>query len=137
MNTTTIAKAATVMLLAQTWTLVQEAPLRPKEYGQLRWLRDQCGPDTLPLIEWVLHGWPEFTDCVRQQTGIQSVPPLPHVGFLLKFYLIAVAMMADACPERVTYVLANGDCSGRQQTVRGRYVTRRKGHGGAECTSGC
>lgn len=34
-----------------------------------------------------------------------SLPPLPHIGFLLKFYQVAVAMMADACPERVTHVL--------------------------------
>ena len=103
-------KTPTVMRLAQTWTLLQEAPLQPQEYGQLKTLRNRCGPDTLPIIEWVLHGWPEFTDRVRQQTGFKDVPPLPHVGFLLKFYRIAVAMMADACPERVAHVLAKKGC---------------------------
>ncbi len=42
MNTTTIDQAPTVMRLAQTWTLVQEAPLPPKEFGQLKCLRDRC-----------------------------------------------------------------------------------------------
>ncbi len=105
MNTTTINKAPTVMRLAQTWMLVQEAPLGPKEFGQLKCLRDRCGPDTQHIIEWVLHWWLEFTDCVRQQTGFDSVPLLPHVGFLLKFHMIAVAMMANACPEKVARVV--------------------------------
>jgi hypothetical protein len=100
------------MRLAQTWTLVQEAPLRPKEFGQLKCLRDRCGPDTPHILEWALHGWPEFIDGVRQQTGFESVPPLPHIGFLLKFYTTAVAMMAEACPERVAHVLATGLPSG-------------------------
>jgi hypothetical protein len=106
MNTTTIEKGPTVMRLAQTWMLVQESPLQPKEFGQLRCLRDRCGPDTAHIIEWALHSWPEFTNAVIQQTGFESVPPLPHVGFLLKFRVIAVAMIAEACPERVAHVLA-------------------------------
>ena len=106
MNTTSIDKLPTAMHLAQIWNLITESPLQPKQFGQLRILKDRCGPDTLPIIKWVLHGWPEFTDCVRQQTGYESVPPLPHGGFLLKFYKIAIAMMADACAERVTRVLA-------------------------------
>jgi hypothetical protein len=109
---TSIDQAHTVMRLAQTWTLVQEAPLHPKEFGQLKCLRDRCGPDTLPIIEYVMHWWPEFTDRVRQQTRFESVPPLPHVGFLLKFYMTAVAMMADAFPERVAFVLAKGAAQG-------------------------
>lgn len=96
MNTTTIEKAPTVMHLAQTWTLVQEAPVTRKEFGQLKCLRDRCGPDTLRIIERAMGSWPEFTDRVRQQTGFESVPPVPHVGFLLKFYMTAVAMIADA-----------------------------------------
>src|SRR5688500_4167213 len=101
----TIEKGPTVMRLAQTWMLVREEPLQGKEFGQLKCLRDRCGPDTLPIIEWAMHNWPEFTYCVKQQTGFESVPPLPQVGFLLKFYMTAVAMMADACPDRVAHVL--------------------------------
>jgi hypothetical protein len=92
MQTTTIDKPPTVMRLGQTWMLVQERPLQPKEYGQLKVLRDRCGPDTEHIVRFVLHGWPDFTACVRRQTGFESVPFLPHVGFLLKFYRIAVAM---------------------------------------------
>ncbi|MEP7309162.1 MAG: hypothetical protein ABJA98_26970 [Acidobacteriota bacterium] len=95
----------TVMRVAQTWLLVHEAPLVGKEFGQLKCLRDKCGLDTLRLIEWVLHDWPGFTERVKWQTGFESVPPLPHVGFLLKFYLIALAMMAEAYPERVAHTL--------------------------------
>jgi hypothetical protein len=102
---TTAEKAPTVMRLAQTWLLVRETPLLRKEFGQLRCLRDKCGPDTLHVIEWVLHDWPEFTERVKQYTGFDSVPATPHIGFLLKFYVIAVAMMADTCPERVAHTL--------------------------------
>ena len=95
----------TVMRLAQTWMLVQETPLRPKEYGQLRCLRDHCGSDTLDVVEWVLHDWVGFTERVKQHTGFDSVPATPHIGFLLKFYVMAVAMMAESCPERVAHTL--------------------------------
>ncbi len=101
----TIDQVPTVMRLEQVWNLIALSPLQPKQHGQLKCLRDKCGPDTQHIIEYVMHGWPEFTDRVRQQTGFESVPPLPHVGFLLKFYQVAVAMMADTCPERVAHVL--------------------------------
>jgi hypothetical protein len=123
-----------VMQIAQLWNLISESPLQPKQFGQLKTLRDRCGPDTLQFIKWVLHSWPEFCDRVRQETSFESVPPLPHVGFLLKFHRIAVAMMADACPERVTYVLAN-DPAQRDGNSSGQYEARRKGQGGAKCTS--
>jgi hypothetical protein len=100
---TTIEQAPTVMRLEQMWRLVQETPLLPKELGQLKCLRDKCGPDTLHVIEWVLHHWPEFTERVTQKMGFDSVPATPHLGFLLKFYVIAVAMMAETCPERVAH----------------------------------
>jgi len=111
MNTTTIQKAPTVMHLAQVWMLVQETPLQPKEFGQLKCLRDRCGPHTEHLIEWALHGWPEFTDTVKHETGFDNVPPLPRIGFLLKFYEIAIIMMADARPEHVAHAPTKTDVS--------------------------
>ena len=102
---TTMDRAPTVMRLAQTWLLVQETPLVRKEFGQLRCLRDKCGPDTLHVVEWVLHDWPAFTERVEQHTGFDSVPATPHIGFLLKFYVIAVALIAETCPERVAHTL--------------------------------
>jgi hypothetical protein len=80
--------------------------MTPKEFGQLRCLKDRCGLDTQHVIEFVLHWWQEFTDCVRRLKAIESVPMLPHIGFLLKFYKIAVEMMAVLCPDRVKHVLA-------------------------------
>jgi hypothetical protein len=57
------------------------------------------------VIEWVLHSWPEFAERVKQHTEFHSVPATPHIGFLLKFYVVAVAMMADTCSEQVAHTL--------------------------------
>ena len=135
MNIMTIEKAPTVPHLAQTWMLVQVSPLGHKEFGQLKCLRNKCGPDTQHIIEYVMHGWPEFTDRVKQQTGYQSVPPLPHVGFLLRFYKIAVGINRLR-PTRARRVrVGSSTAAKRHIALRSALDTPRSGTGGSRRAS--
>jgi hypothetical protein len=74
-----------VRFLAGIWEQRTGTRLTPKQLGQLRDLRTALGELTRDVIDWMtepVHWW-RFGQQVRAESGLQSAPPSPHVGFLL------------------------------------------------------
>lgn len=71
-------------------------PFRPKELGQLKMLLGRLGYWTPIVIGWVINNWAAFSKESQAAAGLGSAPPLPHVGFLLCHYHIAVELMVSA-----------------------------------------
>jgi hypothetical protein len=72
-----------------------ERPLTPKEYGQLKTLRQRLGELTQPLIEWIVDpvNWWHFCQEVRAGWKTIFVPDYPDIDFLLGRRGVALRVM--------------------------------------------
>ena len=71
-------------------------PLTPKQLGQLKMLRSRLGYWARFVIDWTISNWAPFAKAAKSAAGLASAPPLPHIGFLLCHYHIAVGLMTSA-----------------------------------------
>lgn len=70
-------------------------PLTPKQYGQLKQLRDKLRELTWYVAGEVVRVWPQFTQRVETAKGLLCSPSKPHIGFLLAYYDIAVNLLHE------------------------------------------
>jgi hypothetical protein len=70
--------------------------LSKRELGQLKTLRRLLGDQTYDVIHYIFLHWSEFTFAVRTGRSHATVPAIPHTGFLLKHYAIAVVLTKQA-----------------------------------------
>jgi hypothetical protein len=92
-----------VPFLAQVWQVnmmamsgvFQQKPLTPKQFGQLKLLRNALEDITLDVMLWALENWTVFSQKAKSNAGLPCAPPNPHIGFLLAHYDVAVNLMYD------------------------------------------
>lgn len=65
-------------------------PLSAKEKGQLKQLSIKLGESTKPVIDLVFSDWGKFASLAKVKNGLETFPTSPHVGFLLKYYDVAM-----------------------------------------------
>jgi hypothetical protein len=67
----------------------------PKQYGQLKQLKDSLGDLTQHVIEWVLKpaNWWRFSQQVRAEAKLYRVPDDPEIWFLVKHRNRALRIM--------------------------------------------
>ena len=70
-----------------------ERPLTPKEFGQLKLLKQCLGTATSEVLDWAMNNWSQFANKAATKAGIGSSPTTPHIGFLLKHYVVAVEQL--------------------------------------------
>ena len=105
MNTTTVKHCEIdhpVVRLASLWqhrmttlTGAFHRNLTIKEMGQLKFLRKRFGVWTFFVVDWALENWSRFCQQARLSKGLDSVPPKPHIGFLLAHGDTAVNLMSS------------------------------------------
>lgn len=83
---------------------IAEQPLTPKEYGQLKVVKQHLGDLTRDLIEWVVDpiNWWYFRQEVRGRWKTLFVPERPDIGFLLKRRGVALRVMRSKLIESGT-----------------------------------
>src|SRR4051794_3738962 len=93
----------TVAVLATLWGShfvkagkYRTAKLTPREYGQLKSLRDSLGGSTTEILEWVLNNWQSFACKASEMSSVSSWPANPHIGFLLVHRTVAVGLQHTA-----------------------------------------
>jgi hypothetical protein len=92
-----------VPFLAQVWQVnlgamsgvVEQKPLTPRQFGQLKLLRNILEDITLDVMLWVLENWTCFSQKAKSNAGLPCAPPHPHIGFLLAHCDVAVNLMYD------------------------------------------
>jgi hypothetical protein len=70
-------------------------PLTPKQAGQLKHLLRKLGPFAKQLVDYSFTYWAKFTNEVEVVEGVATFPEIPHTGFLLAYYAVAVNLMID------------------------------------------
>jgi hypothetical protein len=106
-------KRPTVPFLAVTWHKLTLGPsgdinkvLAPREYGQLKMLRNILEDVTVFVMVWVTSNWRVFTLRTVNSKGLLSAPNTPHIGFLLAHHAVAVNMMQETVPWQVAPLIA-------------------------------
>ena len=70
-----------------------EKPLTPKEFGQLKNLRDKLGDLTGEVLDHTLKSWPTFCDRIKLDKALSFAPSVPNIGFLLVHAGTAINLM--------------------------------------------
>jgi hypothetical protein len=76
--------------------------LQPKEFGQLKVLAQRFEDLTPDLMSWAVSNWGKFSLKAKLNSGLPSVPPKPHVGFLLAHMADAINLMVNSVRKRNT-----------------------------------
>ena len=92
-----------VPFLAQMWQanmarmsgVVEQKPLTPRQFGQLKLLRNGLEDITWDVMQWVLENWTRFSQEAKRCAGLPCAPSNPHIGFLLAHCNVAVSLMYD------------------------------------------
>lgn len=90
-----------VPFLAQMWQAnmarmsggVEQKPLTPRQFGQLKLLRNGLEDITWDVMQWVLENWTRFSQEAKRAAGLPCAPANPHIGFLLAHYDVAINLM--------------------------------------------
>ncbi len=91
-------------------TFGMDRQLTPKEFGQLKMLRRYLGVATSPVIHWTISNWQVFCSKAGEAGGLLSTPPVPHIGFFLKYHGVAVNLLHTiAISAGDTYLLSKLD----------------------------
>ena len=69
-----------------------------KECGQLKQLSKYLGIDTRPVIDYAINHWGKFGSEAAAIGGVSAWPVEPHVGFLLKYYHVAMNLLYPVAP---------------------------------------
>lgn len=69
--------------------------LTMKERGQLGKLLSAAGEDAGPLLQHAVTHWHTFTIRAKHYSGESSAPALPHIGYLLKHWKTALAILNE------------------------------------------
>ena len=75
-----------------------ERPLTPKEFGQLKLLKQCLGSATRDVLDWALNNWSQFANKAACEAG--SCPTTPHIGFLLKHYVVAAKQLQSIADHK-------------------------------------
>jgi hypothetical protein len=78
----------------------------PKEVGQIKKLRERTGDETVHLMAWALDNWCQFTSQVQAIEKLTQIPANPNIGFLLKYWLIAAALLHLSAPSKIAKTMA-------------------------------
>jgi hypothetical protein len=73
--------------------VVQQKPLTPKQFGQLKLLRNILEDITLDVMLWAFENWTLFSLEAKRCAGLPCAPANPHIGFLLAHCDVAVNLM--------------------------------------------
>lgn len=79
-------------------SLVSEGTLKPlgmKELGQLKKLANALGEDVREVLGYTIEHWDKFAGKAAAQAGT-SFPTVPHLGFLLSHYNVAVDLWKNS-----------------------------------------
>lgn len=71
---------------------VYVGPYTVKELAQLKRLENVLVPDSRRLLERVVRDWADFAWEVRAKHGLKTSPSEPQLGFVVRFYSVAVAL---------------------------------------------
>jgi hypothetical protein len=90
-----------VPFLAQMWQanmarmngVVEQKPLTPRQFGQLKLLRNLLEDITWDVMLWALENWTRFSQEAKIRAGLPCAPADPHIGFLLAHHEVAVNLM--------------------------------------------
>jgi hypothetical protein len=94
--------SSSVPALAGLWRSRVEAPftftkpLTPREFGQLKTLRNRLGDLTGQVMEWALNNWGSFAPQAAIEAGSGQWPIHPHIGFLLVHHTVALKLQTIA-----------------------------------------
>jgi hypothetical protein len=80
----------------------EKKPLTPRQFGQLKLLRNGLGDITWAVIDWALNNWWWFSQAARACAGLPCAPATPHIGFLLAHYDVAVNRMVEIAKQTNT-----------------------------------
>lgn len=72
----------------------------PKEFGQMKQLRNNLGELTSELIRWSISNWSVLCLDATASAGLPSTPNNPHIGFLLAHYANAVNLMYTEAKQK-------------------------------------
>lgn len=92
--------ASGVMAMKMVWKKMQpehlgfQKDLTAKEVGQLKTVHKALLGDAVPVLEWALTNWQQFSAEVQGLKGVQIVPTIPVVGFFSQHYEVAVSVMS-------------------------------------------
>lgn len=67
----------------------------------MKMLRGRLGSWTFYVMNWVWENWWRFSDKAKEEAGVESAPPKPHIGFLLAHYDTAVNLMHTVAKTKV------------------------------------
>ena len=94
-----VCKPPSVITLGNIWRVNVEISfavtkaLTPKEFGQLKRLRDLLGLVTGEVVRWTIGNWRAYSLEVQYSAGLPCFPSTPHIGFLLAHAATAVNIM--------------------------------------------
>ncbi len=90
-----------VPFLAQMWQAnmarmsgaVEQKPLTPRQFGQLKLLRNTLEDITWDVMLWALENWTQFSQEAKICMRLPCAPDIPDIGFLLAHCVVAVHRM--------------------------------------------
>jgi hypothetical protein len=71
-----------------------------KDLGQLKQIRIALGDQTVSVVGYVIEQWWKFSQQVKAEDGLKSVPTRPQIWFLLKYKGIAFKMYLQSITEK-------------------------------------
>jgi hypothetical protein len=71
-------------------------PLTRQQVGQIKTLLRFTGGVSRTLMNFAIENWKAFTTKVMDMTKTPGRPDAPHVGYLLKYRYVALALMVQA-----------------------------------------
>jgi hypothetical protein len=72
----------------------------PKNFGQLKMLRQSLGDLSGEVIIWAVENWDDFASDAKIFAGLPSAPEFPHIGFLLTHHHVAVDLMYQQAKKK-------------------------------------
>ena len=99
-------KSPSVITLGNIWKVNVEIrygvtkALTPKEFGQLKNLREWLGSVTGDVVRWTINNWSLFANEAKADAGLPSFPLTPHIGFLLAHAATAVNLMHSTAKSK-------------------------------------
>ena len=131
-----VCKPPSVITLGNMWRVNVEISfavtkaLTPKEFGQLKRLRDLLGLVAGEVVRWTIGNWRTYSLEVQYSAGLPCHPAIPHVGFLLKHVETAVNMMHSIAKEKgvksaadISLMKMVGDSCERQERAYENFIS--------------
>jgi|SRR6266849_9592323 len=74
---------------------VEQEPLTPEQFGQLKRLRNIHRDITLDVMLWALENWTQFSQEAKKCAGLPCAPDIPDIRFLFAHCQVAVYRMCE------------------------------------------